>query len=600
MLPTVNNKFPPPPTAPIPVKPHFPLRTAHKKRPSLEIITDFNSPRGARMGFHTPRLGALGLTFSVMRALQFAGLIAAIGLCANFIDEFSTKSLESPSELLGALVVAVVAVIYVVISYILYYDVMLPYLLSGILDGLLLIAFIVVVSILGKPLSELQCALMPKDPDANNFWTSVPFHIKSQETHDDGLYFTFVHIDQPTCYETKAIWGLSIALCVLFAFSSIVCVGLWRRVSGRTGGRAGAGWGIREKNYYLYKSESESDVSLYGHNTMTTAPPQFPLPPLAPMPITRGARRSDNQQYDNSDPQDVPVPTIRARAGLPQNRRSLSGSRSSIDSDASSSTLSRGASPERHLRISGGGLAPPPPVRHCCNGGRVGLGIMPTIPGSPIDAKQERTMIDGISPIMSRAPEALPLPVADPAFRSTSTSNLTLAVPSAARPHPNYPLHVHGQVGAGRATLHPPLTITTEFPIISPSAYSPTDNITPQEYKRAAPPQPQRSPLSPLSLRGLGSFMARRGCKRKEVPPPIIVHPSSPSQFAHVVNGHSPGMDSVALGTPVDGPSWTPSLPQQTPSPPKRRRTVWGMMVEGWWDLGLLERMGSGKRVAKK
>ena len=328
------------------------------------------------------------------------------------------------------------------------------------------------------------------------------------------------------------------------------------------------------------------------------------------MPITRGARRSDDQQYDNSQPQDVPVPTIRARAGLPQNRRSLSGSRSSIDSDASSSTLSRGASPEHQLRTSGG-LAPPPPVRHCCNGGRVGLGIMPTIPGSPIDARQERTMIDGISPIMSRAPEALPLPVADPAFRSTSTSNLTLTVPLATHGNGTYNHHTHGQVGAGRATLHPPLTITTEFPIISPSVYSPTDNITPQEYyKRAVPQtqtQPQRSPLSPLSLRGLGSFMARRGCKRKEVPPPIIVHPSSPSQFAHVVNGNnnSPGMDSVALGTPIDGTSSrTPSLPlpqQQTPNlPPKRRKTVWGMMVEGWWDLGLLERMGSGKRSQRK
>ncbi|KAL0468310.1 hypothetical protein QR685DRAFT_590835 [Neurospora intermedia] len=594
MLPTVNTKFPPPPTAPIPIKPHFPLRTAHKKRPSLEIITDFNS-HTASMGFQAPRLGALGLTFLVMRALQFSALIAVIGLSANFIDEFSTKSLGSPSELLGALVVAVIAVIYVVISYVLYYDAMLPYLLSGMLDGLLLIAFIVVASLLGKPLSHLQCALMPQDPDANNFWTSVPFTIKSQETtHDDGLYFTFVHMDQPTCFETKAIWGLSIALCVLFAFSSIVCVGLWRRVSRETVGRAGAGWGIREKNYFLYGSESESDVPLYGHKTTTTAPPQFPPPPLAPMRITGGTRRSDNHQQYDSDPQDIPVPTIRARAGLPQNRRSLSGSRSSIDSDASS-TLSRGASPERQLRISGG-LAPPPPVRHCCNGGRVGLGIMPTIPGSPIDATQERTIMDGISPIMSRAPQALlPLPVADPAFRSTSTNNLTLAIPSAT--HGTYGHHNHGQVGAGRATLHPPLTIITEFPIVTPSGYWPTNNISPQEYKRAAPPP--RSPLSPLSLRGLGSFMARRGCKRKEVPPPIIVHPSSPSQFAHVVN--SAGADnSVALGTPVEGlgpNSQSPPPHLQMPTnPPRRRKTVWGMMVEGWWDLGLLERMGSGKR----
>ena len=27
-----------------------------------------------------------------------------------------------------------------------------------------------------------------------------------------------------------------------------------------------------------------------------------------------------------------------------------------------------------------------------------------------------------------------------------------------------------------------------------------------------------------------------------------------------------------------------------------KRRTVWGMVVEGWWDLGLLERMGTVRR----
>ena len=45
-------------------------------------------------------------------------------------------------------------------------------------------------------------------------------------------YLSFVARDQPHCYEIKTVWGLGIALCVLFAFSSIVCAGLWRRVKG--------------------------------------------------------------------------------------------------------------------------------------------------------------------------------------------------------------------------------------------------------------------------------------------------------------------------------------------------------------------------------
>jgi hypothetical protein len=57
------------------------------------------------MGFQAPQLGALGATFTVMRACQFASLIAVIGLCANFISEIATAERDSPSELIGALTV---------------------------------------------------------------------------------------------------------------------------------------------------------------------------------------------------------------------------------------------------------------------------------------------------------------------------------------------------------------------------------------------------------------------------------------------------------------------------------------------------------------
>jgi hypothetical protein len=42
-------------------------------------------------------------------------------------------------------------------------------------------------------------------------------------------YFVWAGANKLICYEMKAIWGLSIALCILFAFTSIVSVCLWKR-----------------------------------------------------------------------------------------------------------------------------------------------------------------------------------------------------------------------------------------------------------------------------------------------------------------------------------------------------------------------------------
>lgn len=125
--------------------------------------------------------------------------------------------------------------IYVVITYILYYDNMLSFLITGGLDGLLLIASIVVASLVGKPLSRLNCAALPTAPAAevHTLFSSSSYTSVITKTLD---YFTFVTLDQPICYEIKAVWGLSIALCVLFAFSALVCVSLWHRLRQDAGG----------------------------------------------------------------------------------------------------------------------------------------------------------------------------------------------------------------------------------------------------------------------------------------------------------------------------------------------------------------------------
>lgn len=52
-----------------------------------------------------PALGALGMTFTAMRAFQAVALITIIGLTSNFISEMVAASYVPPSALVGTLVV---------------------------------------------------------------------------------------------------------------------------------------------------------------------------------------------------------------------------------------------------------------------------------------------------------------------------------------------------------------------------------------------------------------------------------------------------------------------------------------------------------------
>ncbi|TDZ16148.1 hypothetical protein Cob_v010897 [Colletotrichum orbiculare MAFF 240422] len=174
-----------------------------------------------------PKLGALGHTFTAMRAMQFISLVAVIGMTANFISEINDADAAPPAILVGTLVISCIATLYIAISYILYYDSMLPLLVATAADTALLIAVIVVACLLGKPLSYLSCAALPSSGSTASFMNSVTANIDPGSALE---YFVWVGAGQKTCYAIKAVWGLSIALCVLFAFSAITAACLWRRL----------------------------------------------------------------------------------------------------------------------------------------------------------------------------------------------------------------------------------------------------------------------------------------------------------------------------------------------------------------------------------
>jgi hypothetical protein len=117
-------------------------------------------------------------------------------------------------------------VLYVAITTILYFDSMLHLLASTALDSAVLIAVIVVAVIVGKPLSYLDCAALPS---TNSSSTTVSFLDSVGSNMARVNYWVWAGASKTTCFEMKAIWGLSIALCILFAFSATCTACMWNK-----------------------------------------------------------------------------------------------------------------------------------------------------------------------------------------------------------------------------------------------------------------------------------------------------------------------------------------------------------------------------------
>ncbi|KAL2864958.1 uncharacterized protein BJX67DRAFT_197983 [Aspergillus lucknowensis] len=182
-----------------------------------------------------PQYGALGATFLLARIIQGCSLIAVIGLTANFIAEIVRYDAKPPGIFIGTITVTCIAAIYTLITSILFIDDILPFLASGVMDFLLLIAVIVVAVILGKPLSYLECNeigdLMRGDGDEGSSAYTFATHLSSYLGKLSGTvdYRSWVGMSKGVCLEAKSIWGLSIAMCIMFFFTAVCCACLWRQ-----------------------------------------------------------------------------------------------------------------------------------------------------------------------------------------------------------------------------------------------------------------------------------------------------------------------------------------------------------------------------------
>ncbi|KAL8853603.1 MAG: hypothetical protein Q9221_001589 [Calogaya cf. arnoldii] len=174
--------------------------------------------------------GALGTTFKAVRILQGVSLIAIIGMAAYFISQMVSNNNAPSDVIVGTLSVTCIAVLYCAITYILYIDSILPFLITTGMDSMLLIALVVVAVVVGKPLSYLNCRVIGSSSVSQSTY-QLGLELKKSFSKEGSQvqYSNWIGASKVTCYEMKAIWGLSIALCVLFAFSAICSVCLWRR-----------------------------------------------------------------------------------------------------------------------------------------------------------------------------------------------------------------------------------------------------------------------------------------------------------------------------------------------------------------------------------
>ncbi|KAI0383650.1 hypothetical protein F5Y04DRAFT_287327 [Hypomontagnella monticulosa] len=433
------------------------------------------------MRFQAPQLGALGVTFTAFRAMQFLSLVAIIGMTANFINEIVSSQREAPDVLVGTLAVASIATLYISISYILYYDGLLPLLVAGGIDLGLLVASIVVAVTIGKPLSLLKCELLPQ-PTPPTQQQTFTMSISTRDVSAAVKYNTYLSLimtDQPHCYEIKAVWGLSIALCVLFAFSAVLC------------GRAGArGVDYGEKGFVPAQQISGPTAlgtRLLSANGHGPGPGRWfpPSPPTAPSPARRPILRSVDEDFRALPP--VPPVVVNANSGP---------------------TI-----------IAGQAIPPPAPVA-----------LPPTV-------------------TRSASPGEDYIPIAhNPSLDYTRATPLPTAV------------------------VIPPTPSDDGFTPITPTPVSP--GLRGFRLSRA-PPLPRDALGIPI---GQGFVRA----KSKRV------------QIAHVDDDDN---DTTPLSptTPTMGQEGV-SGARGKPKPKLKRKTLWGV-IEGWWDLGLLER---GKSLRRK
>ncbi|KAF2992960.1 hypothetical protein E8E13_000679 [Curvularia kusanoi] len=180
-----------------------------------------------------PSYGAMPLSkmFLLVRILQALCMVIVIGVCANFVQMIVVTGAEPPKEFVGTLSVTCIATLYIMVSVGYYWSFAnLGLLVMAAVDSLLLIAFIVCAVTLGKPMSYLNCYVIGKssyEVDAANAYAFVSSATQNMKDWSGSSVWNWAGATKSNCFQGKTIWGLSIALCILFTTSCALLPTLW-------------------------------------------------------------------------------------------------------------------------------------------------------------------------------------------------------------------------------------------------------------------------------------------------------------------------------------------------------------------------------------
>ncbi|EDU43312.1 MARVEL domain containing protein [Pyrenophora tritici-repentis] len=179
-----------------------------------------------------PSYNAMPLSkmFVVVRGLQAICMILVIGICSNFVQMIVTTGVEPPKEFVGTLSVTCIAALYIIVSIGYYWSqANLGLLIMTGVDSLLLIAFIVCAVTLGKPMSFLNCYVIGKSSaeiDAQYASAFVTATVENLNKSVSSLGH-WAGVTRSNCFQAKTVWGMAIALCILFTVSCALLPTLW-------------------------------------------------------------------------------------------------------------------------------------------------------------------------------------------------------------------------------------------------------------------------------------------------------------------------------------------------------------------------------------
>jgi hypothetical protein len=171
----------------------------------------------------------LSKTFLLVRIMQVLAMIIIIGITSNFVSLIVSTGMEPPKEFVGALSVTCIATLYVLVSIAFYWsEANLGLVVMSAVDSLLLIAFIVVAVTMGKPISFLNCYTLGNVDHATEAASAFAYTVSVvQNLNKNGPVAEWAGQTKANCFQSKTIWGLSIALCILFTTSGVLLPTLW-------------------------------------------------------------------------------------------------------------------------------------------------------------------------------------------------------------------------------------------------------------------------------------------------------------------------------------------------------------------------------------